>query len=645
LLVQGDLLADNNFGDFGSFEYGEEFSGAGPVFPPGSPNFQRLFHQHQFQLEGNPTIALPHHSKPPRRPPSKANLASVLRKRVDLGQENSPNNFQKLRNMSDDATEEGANAIRSSPRINKGQNSRFDSGSITNRIPRKASANPKQVPDESDPTGIHVSESTKNFAANSTDSNETAEDSAEAPDDSLENGKVYFPDVETSEDAKLRLSSVQRMALLKQRVGEWKKATSNKKRDQLIKELIQAKKKLFHAEANFENILLQNKKMLDSARNTSADRDEKGQQVLELTDKLRVKRARFDEVVERLEKTLVEKVMLEKKLANAIKNKASLRAKGGNKHRMVENEVLLSLLETKAKTMLWGHVKFIQSAEEERDAAKYLVKYGDIPKEYRQTKEMRADLVEMYSEKIKRAVFQKRNYTTAEIKKYYVKMWKAGKDTLSVEDLLICLKREIKTDDDTTKFMLYWEEYLPKQVGASEWDKNVRYYNTISQATRMDCKSHELPLVTPEDEAFLVLSVKNGIARWKEDFDRSQLGTKKTKEDEKDNGGLYTSTTSGQNQYGGWNEEGLELYQTYREWNIQAREDPNSLQVEKECLRKLRLKWGIECATAIEHNKLQARKKSAKKRGRGEEPQPVMKKIIRTMRPIEDSDEDTDSDE
>jgi hypothetical protein len=598
------------------------------LFPPDSPNFQKIFQQHQLQPLAPPfNSKLPAlNSKPPRHPPSKANRAgSDLIRRYNIGRENNPN-YLVQRNMSGVADAKDPIAQRISPRSNKGQSTRLNDGDVVAKIPRKPKHNPSQDPKN---TAQVTNEYSPNATNECTLTKNTTEglhvDSPDKPTDSSpsEHDSKYFPETNTSDDAKQRLSAYQRLDLLKQRTLEWKQLATNSKKAKLEKLFVESKKNLFIAEVNFENVKSQNKRMWASAQQLSG---------------------KFDQIQEQLDATTQENVLLKKKLASAIKKSSS--ARSGNKHRLVENEVLLGILEAKAKTILWGHVKFIQSADEERDAARFLVKYGDIPSEYRQTKEMKADIVDMYSEKIKRAVFHKRNYTTAEIKKYYVKMWKAKKDTLTVPQLVVCLKREIKSEDDMSMFMLYWEEYLPKQVGASDWDKNVRYYNTISEATRPDCKSHTLHLVTPEDEAFLVLSIQNGISRWKMDYERAEKGLKKTKEEEKENGGLFTSTTSGQNQYGGWSEEGLELYQKYRDMNIAARKDPKCLEVEKDCLKRMRTKWGIECDTAVEHNKLLARKKSAKKRGRAEEPKPAMKKIIRTMRPLQDSDdEETEEDE
>jgi hypothetical protein len=60
-------------------------------------------------------------------------------------------------------------------------------------------------------------------------------------------------------------------------------------------------------------------------------------------------------------------------------------------------------------------------------------------------------------------------------------------------------------------------------------------------------------------------------------------------------------------------------------------------ELEKSCLTKLWIKWGIQCDTAKEHNKQRARMKSLRKSGQGEEPMPPMKKVIGTMRMMQDS--------
>jgi hypothetical protein len=252
------------------------------------------------------------------------------------------------------------------------------------------------------------------------------------------------------------------------------------------------------------------------------------------------------------------------------------------------------------------------------------------------------------------------------------------------------VKRNITTEDDMDKFMTYWEEILPKMVGL--WDKNTRYYDRISTAFRNDCTTHELHLITPEDEAFTVLCIENSVQRWKEECDAKKKavsggkqgkpkksgeevlgnvsekqgksgeiqgksgevqgksgevqgnkkgGTAEEEKKKKNYSGLFTSTTSGQNQYGGWSEEGLELFNEYMEMNIKAREEEKTEQVEKDCLRLLRQKYGIHMNNAEEQNKYTNRMKNAKKRGVAEDKiMPPMKKVVSTIRRIHLSDDE-----
>jgi hypothetical protein len=208
------------------------------------------------------------------------------------------------------------------------------------------------------------------------------------------------------------------------------------------------------------------------------------------------------------------------------------------------------------------------------------------------------------------------------------------------------------------KFMIYWEEYLPKFVGAMEWSEKVRNYVTICRATRKDAPN--LPLITPDDEGFGVLCVHNGMARWEKEYKKLKAAAngEKAVENEEDDfqeekkggpyDGIFTKTTQGQNFWGGWIPEGLEKFVAYRAMNIDARAKQNNDQLEKDCLRRLRIKVGIEdnCESATEHLKNKELKKRLKKRGRGDEALPPKKKVIQThIYAGNSSDEEEDNDE
>ena len=612
-----------------SFDQTDVSPGGDHLFPTQSPNFQKIFQQRQVLPEAK---GAPHYSKPPRYPPPPTN-PDLTRRQQYLGQENN-RNYPK---MGDVAEEQGGIERRSSPRTNKGKNSHLlEKVDDSQKIPRKPKPKPAAHPTDSSRASVDDPTDTAVSIALTVDSTPTRDNSSESAQLPPSTGKLVSAD-----ESRRRLEA---------KKVEWEKEDNQKTKKVLVKDLILSKANEFILEHNFKASQSQFKKTLETAKDFKAkalvlaklvEKDKVKIETLE--DELENTQEELHKTQEELQKGLEEKESLRKKLAQSIKTKRAVRTKqNGADH----DATLLGIIEVKAKTVLWGLVKFIQSPDEELIAAKFLVKYGDIPSNYCATKQEKQEIAELYSDKIKKAVFCKRNYTTAEAKKYYVKMWKNGKKTLTVEELKKCLQRDIKNQNDMDIFMLYWEEYLPKQVGAMEWDKNTRYYVTLSEAMRKDCKSHELHLVTPEDEAFLVLSIENGVQRWKEEFDLKKEGKKATDTEEANNySGLYTSTTSGQNQYGGWSEQGLELFKTYVATNEAARKDPKTAQVERDCLQSLRVKYGIQSDTAEEHNKHKARMKSARKRGREEVAMPPMKKVVRTMRMWEESDEDTDDDE
>jgi hypothetical protein len=342
-----------------------------------------------------------------------------------------------------------------------------------------------------------------------------------------------------------------------------------------------------------------------------------------------------------------ERALLQKKLDVAVKKLEEQRSKGKGRYVEVNNE-LKDVVDQKTKTILWGIVKFIQSPTEEIAAAKKLLKHGDLPKncvgDDPQSKE---DFVTTYKVHIKKSIFAKRNYVTAEFKKAYMKRMKEGLRILSVQDLLKCLQRDITTDDDLEMFQLYWEDLLCRQVGAIEWGKNIRYYSTISEAMRTDNTSR--PLITCQDEAFTVLVVENALTRWKEDFEnrgKENQGNKRKAgdKDKKKNNGLFTATDSGQNEWGGWNSEGLEKYIQYYQMSKAARANPKCMEVEKKCLELLRNKYGISCPDAEAQSTMEAKKKRFLKNKKGGEGEfvPVANKMVLTLCEVDDSDEENE---
>ena len=291
---------------------------------------------------------------------------------------------------------------------------------------------------------------------------------------------------------------------------------------------------------------------------------------------------RLDNVVEQLEAAKKERDVLQKKLAATY---ARLRDASATTNNTIIplNDAVKEIVATKTKNILWGMVKFVQNHEDEHQAALLLVKYAKIEKHHLNDE---AVFINSYKRTVRKAIFQRRNYVAAEHKKVLVTRFKACRSSMpTLEQLLKCLRRDITTDEDKEIFEFYWDQLLPKQVGSLHWSREVRYYETICRAMRRDVP--KLPLITSQDEAFTVLVIQNSLSRWTVELLENKKGKKR--------GGEFTSTQVGQNEWGGWSQEGLDLFHSYVEMNIEARKDGKTRAVEKACLQRLKVKNQISC--------------------------------------------------
>ena len=327
------------------------------------------------------------------------------------------------------------------------------------------------------------------------------------------------------------------------------------------------------------------------------------------------------------------KQRIQKKLEDAI---ARLNSASANKFgvSLAVKKDLQVLIESQAKNYLWNVVKFIQSPEEEMMAATMLLmKFAPgLPEEEIETKEDREALANTYKMYIRRAIFQRRNYVAAEHKKVMLKRMKEKGSMPTVPQLLKCLKRDITGDEDFEIFVFYWEELLPKQVGSNVWSKEVRNYTTISNAIRKEIKGGKMPMITPEDEAFTVLVVANSRDHWIKDLEgKKDSVNQQGKQKRPDYSGLYTNTEAGQNQWGGWKEEGLKLFNDYVDMNRAARRKKKAREVEEACLVRIKKKYDIVCRDYKEQSNLD--KKRKRKGGDDALDKPVKKKPLGTIRP------------
>ena len=295
---------------------------------------------------------------------------------------------------------------------------------------------------------------------------------------------------------------------------------------------------------------------------------------------------------------------------------------------------LRELIEKQTKTILWSMVKFIQSPQEEIMAARMLVACAHgLPEENIATKADKEATAHTYKTYIRKAIFQRRNYVAAEHKKVMMKRFKDKGSMPTVHQLVKCLTRDIAQDEDFEIFEFYWDELLTKQVGSCIWSKEVRRYKTICEAVRKEHSHKRLPMITPEDEAFTVLVIENSYDRWLKEIAEEKDGSlqeMKKKRPANYYNGLYTLTDSGQNEWGGWKVEGLELFNKYVDMNRAARKERTTPAVEAACLQRLKKKHNIVC----NDHKTQADLNRKRKRKRADDTGVTNKpKTLFTIRP------------
>jgi hypothetical protein len=204
----------------------------------------------------------------------------------------------------------------------------------------------------------------------------------------------------------------------------------------------------------------------------------------------------------------------------------------------------------------------------------------------------------------------------------------------TVSQLLKCLQRDIASDQDYEIFQFYWEELLPKQVGSCVWSKDVRNYTTISEAIRKDVTHKSMPMITSEDEAFTVLVVENSYDRWMKEIQEKdgaqQQDDTSSKKKRPNYNGRYTTTDQGQNEWGGWTDEGLAIFNRYVDINRAARKEKKAQAIERACLAGLKKKYNIVCN---DHKTQTDLNKKRKKKGDDEIGGFQKKKPLLTIRP------------
>lgn len=243
-----------------------------------------------------------------------------------------------------------------------------------------------------------------------------------------------------------------------------------------------------------------------------------------------------------------------------------------------------------AKSALWRNTKFAMADDEVYKCCRLVYDYMGL--------DWDEDKVESfcvtYEKHIMKALAYMRNYLTQELKKVAEKMYKEKIPLPNEAEILSCATRTC-TNEDT--IIWYWEEIMPKTVGAKLWDAKKRHYQLLSNLK----DEHGKKLATIATEAFAVLIWVNNVQKWPKLFEWLKKPENKGKDQAcpaEIKNGLWTITDGGQHSHAAWKPEGLQKFVDYKKIIREARKDKETyLNRERAYLKIVRKKFGKVCLT------------------------------------------------
>lgn len=301
------------------------------------------------------------------------------------------------------------------------------------------------------------------------------------------------------------------------------------------------------------------------------------------------------------------------------------------KLRICEDQVKIVKKMTKEK--LWASTKFIGSTDELEKATEKVLDFCNFGEK---TPEERDSWVVTYSPIVKQALNEKRNYLTAELKKTATDNFlKQGKELPKPGVLVACAMRAIEANNEA-HFKWYWTKILPKVVSAKQWNAEVMYYHTIGDAKHDMTDPDSMVLFTVSHEAMICLVWENNWQKWQDQYQwkKDNPGKEAPKMP-----GKWTTSDKGQMEWGGWDNAGLEQFNSKKKMIRAARRSagPEKLAAfEQKMLAELRQDVGIDC----DNHDLQLRKNRAKKRKLNAEGPVLDLQVHKKVSTVDSEDED-----
>ncbi len=224
---------------------------------------------------------------------------------------------------------------------------------------------------------------------------------------------------------------------------------------------------------------------------------------------------------------------------------------------------------------------------------------------------------------VRKAINDQRNYVHQEVHTLIDALFKKEKgNTLpNLEEMKLIVMRD-NMDDSADKnecakltllFIEHWRTLMPKVAGHWAWSPNKREYHLLSYGMQDPEDLESDYLVSPSDEAFLLVLWENCYKKWTYlDECRKTKEQPNPKDPKMDT--PYSSSKSGQKKFGGWTKEGIQKYDQYLKEIVQNRNTNSDFlkSLEDEVLNEIRK---IEKTQEREDSRKSKKKKSGTKKG------------------------------
>ena len=307
-----------------------------------------------------------------------------------------------------------------------------------------------------------------------------------------------------------------------------------------------------------------------------------------------------------------------------------------------ENNELFQLIRKTFKEKIWRTVKFLTTPEQKTTFFHKMLKELNLPghdPENNADRRNIAKFLENWEDIMIQVMNDFRDTVNGAIKAECFKWMSEHNGKLpKTGTILACTMRKIDLTKPTQADVWQWyvDVLLPKAAGNThDWALDKRGYHTISTAAPQD--KPKAFYVQPSTEAFLLTTYQGNFTKWeamyalKQTFPQKRMTiihlVPKEKVDAKleyevvgnklhlfaeKYKGRYTKSNAGQQEKGGWTEEGIAAWEKHRDANKAARLTPESHALELEAVRLIKQEHGLVAASYEEEDSNKKKTKARK---------------------------------